>query len=140
MTGVALHGFNVAAGFDQLVSGTGVAQTMEHDLLKLRVLRTPCAVPFRKGFRGNRHTVGKAEELTTVAIPAIHGKLVLTELFQPSQQFLFQGSRQIKGAAGFLGFRLLQHQCGAAALTLVGENAVDLIRISLFQCSLFGAL
>ena len=140
VTGVALHGFNVAAGFNQLVSGTGVAQTVEHDLLKLRVLCTPSAVPFRKGFRGNRHTVGQAEELAAVAIPAIHGKLVLTELFQPSQQFLFQRSRQIKGAAGFLGFRLLQHQCGAAALTLVGEDVVDLIRVGLFQCSLFGAL
>ena len=43
-------------------------------------------------------------------------------------------------AAGFLGFRLLQHQCGAAALTLVGEDVVDLIRVGLFQCSLFGAL
>ena len=140
VTGVALHGFDIAAGFDQLVSGTGVAQTVEHDLLKLRVLCTPSAVPFRKGFRGNRHTVGQAEELATVAISAIHGKLVLTELFQPSQQFLFQGSRQIKGAAGFLGFRLLQHQCGAAALTLIGEDVVDLIRVGLFQCSLFGAL
>ena len=78
---VTLHGLDVAAGFNQLISSTGVAQTMEHDLLKLRVLRTPCAVPFRKGFRGNRHTVGQAEELTAVAIPAIHGKLVLTELF-----------------------------------------------------------
>ena len=140
VTGVALHGFNVAAGFNQLVSGTGVAQTVEHDLLKLRVLCTPSAVPFRKGFRGNRHTVGQAEELATVAISAIHGKLVLTELFQPSQQFLLQGSCQIKGAAGFLGFRLLQHQCGAAALTLVGEDVVDLIRVGLFQCGLFGAL
>ena len=77
---------------------------MEHDLLKLRVLCTPSAVPFRKGFRGNRHTVGQAEELTAVAIPAIHGKLILPELFQPSQQFLFQGSRQIKGRLDFLVF------------------------------------
>ena len=140
MAGVALHRLEVTARLQQLVGGTGMAQTVEHDLLKLRVLCTPSAVPFRKGFRGNRHTVGQAEELATVAISAIHGKLVLTELFQPSQQFLFQGSRQIKGAAGFLGFRLLQHQCGAAALTLVGEDVVDLIRVGLFQCSLFGAL
>ena len=140
MAGVALHRLEVTARLQQLVGGTGVAQTVEHDLLKLRVLCTPSAVPFRKGFRGNRHTVGQAEELATVAISAIHSKLVLTELFQPSQQFLFQGSRQIKGAAGFLSFRLLQHQCGATALTLVGEDVVDLIRVGLFQCSLFGAL
>ena len=113
---------------------------MEHDLLKLRVLCTPSAVPFRKGFRGNRHTVGQAEKLTAVAIPAIYGKLVLTELFQPSQQFLFQGSRQIKGAAGFLGFRFLQHQRRAAALALVREDVIDLIRVGPFQCGLFGAL
>ena len=46
VAGVALHGLDVAAGFDQLVSGTGMVQTMEHDLLKLRVRRTPCVIPF----------------------------------------------------------------------------------------------
>jgi len=33
----SLHGLDVAAGFDQLVSSTGVAQTMEHDAGELRV-------------------------------------------------------------------------------------------------------
>ena len=53
VTGVALHGLDVAAGFNQLVSGTGVAQTVEHDLLKLRVLCPPHTVPLGQNVRGN---------------------------------------------------------------------------------------
>ena len=37
MAGVALHRLEVAIRLQELVGGTGVPQTMEHDLLKLRV-------------------------------------------------------------------------------------------------------
>jgi hypothetical protein len=37
MAGVTLHRFEVAIRLQELVGGTGVPQTMEHDLLKLRV-------------------------------------------------------------------------------------------------------
>ena len=53
MAGVALHRFEVTARLQQLVGGTGVAQTVEHDLLKLRVLCPPHTVPLGQNVRGN---------------------------------------------------------------------------------------
>ena len=53
MAGVALHRFEVTARLQQLVGGTGVAQTVEYDLLKLRVLRPPHTVPLGQNVRGN---------------------------------------------------------------------------------------
>ena len=53
MTCVALHRFEVAARLQQLIGGTGVSQTMKHDLLKLRVLRSPLAIPLGQNVRGN---------------------------------------------------------------------------------------
>ena len=50
---VALHRFEVAARLQQLIGGTGVSQTMKHDLLKLRVLRSPLAIPLGQNVRGN---------------------------------------------------------------------------------------
>ena len=37
MTCVALHGLEVAIRLQELVGGTGVPQTVEYDLLELRV-------------------------------------------------------------------------------------------------------
>ena len=53
MAGVALHRFEVTARLQQLVGGTGVAQTVEHDLLKLRVFCPPHTVPLCQNVRGN---------------------------------------------------------------------------------------
>ena len=53
MTCVALHRFEVTARLQQLVGGTGVAQTVEHDLLKLRVLCPPHTIPLGQNVRGN---------------------------------------------------------------------------------------
>ena len=53
MASVALHRLEVTARLQQLVGGTGVAQTVEHDLLKLRVLRPPHTVPLGQNVRGN---------------------------------------------------------------------------------------
>ena len=53
MAGVALHRFEVTARLQQLVGGTGVAQTVEHDLLKLRVLCPPHTIPLGQNVRGN---------------------------------------------------------------------------------------
>ena len=53
MAGVALHRFEVTARLQQLVGGTGMAQTVEHDLLKLRVLCPPHTVPLGQNVRGN---------------------------------------------------------------------------------------
>ena len=53
MAGVALHRLEVTARLQQLVGGTGVAQTVEHDLLKLRVLCPPHTIPLGQNVRGN---------------------------------------------------------------------------------------
>ena len=53
MTCVALHRLEVTARLQQLVGGTGMAQTVEHDLLKLRVLCPPHTVPLGQNVRGN---------------------------------------------------------------------------------------
>ena len=50
---VALHRFEVTARLQQLVGGTGMAQTVEHDLLKLRVLCPPHTIPLGQNVRGN---------------------------------------------------------------------------------------
>ena len=53
MASVALHRLEVTARLQQLVGGTGMAQTVEHDLLKLRVLCPPHTVPLRQNVRCN---------------------------------------------------------------------------------------
>ena len=53
VAGVALHRLEVTARLQQLVGGTGVSQTVEHDLLKLRVLCPPHTVPLGQNVRGN---------------------------------------------------------------------------------------
>ena len=49
----SLHSFHITAGDHQLVGGAGMPQTMEHDLLKLRVLCTPSTVPFIAIFKSS---------------------------------------------------------------------------------------
>ena len=53
VAGITLHRFEVAARLQQLIGGTGVSQTMKHDLLKLRVLCSPLAIPLGQNVRGN---------------------------------------------------------------------------------------
>ena len=53
MASVALHRLEVTARLQQLVGGTGMAQTVEHDLLKLRVLCPPHTIPLGQNVRGN---------------------------------------------------------------------------------------
>ena len=57
MTCVALHRFEVAAGLQQLIGGTGMPQTVEHDLLELRVFCPPLAIPLCQNVRGNGQAV-----------------------------------------------------------------------------------
>ena len=53
VTGITLHRLEVTARLQQLVGGTGVTQTVEHDLLKLRVLCPPHTVPLGQNVRCN---------------------------------------------------------------------------------------
>ena len=49
----SLHGFHITVGDHQLVGGTGMPQTMEHDAGELRVLCTPSTVPFIAIFKNS---------------------------------------------------------------------------------------
>ena len=87
MTCVALHRLEVTVRLQELVGGTGVPQTMEHDLLKLRVLGSPQAVPFRQQLRCNGQAVRQPEQLPAVAVFLRGVLLVLLQLFKLCQQF-----------------------------------------------------
>ena len=89
MTGVALHRFEVAIRLQQLIGGTGVAQTVEHDLLKLRALGSPQAVPLCQQLRSDGQTIREPEQLPAVAVLLWGALLVLLELFKPCLKFLF---------------------------------------------------
>ena len=87
MTCVALHRLEVTVRLQELVGGTGVPQTMEYDLLKLRVLGSPQAVPFRQQLRCNGQAVRQPEQLPAVAVFLRGVLLVLLQLFKLCQQF-----------------------------------------------------
>ena len=90
VTCIALHRLEVAVRLQELIGGTGVPQTMEHDLFKLRVLRSPQTVPFRQQLRCDGQTVREPEQLSAVAVLLRGALLVLLELFKPCLKFLFQ--------------------------------------------------
>ena len=140
MTCIALHRLEVAVRLQELIGGTGVPQTMEHDLFKLRVLRSPQTVPFRQQLRCDGQAVRETKQLTAVAVLLRSVLLVLFELFKPCLKFLFQRFGHIQDTVGLLGLRLFQDERGLAALTPVREGVVDLIGVELFQSVLVGSL
>ena len=85
---VALHRLEVTVRLQELVGGTGVPQTVEHDLLKLRVLGSPQAVPLCQQLRRNGQAVRQPEQLPAVVVLFWDVLLVLLELFKPCQKFL----------------------------------------------------
>ena len=87
MTCIALHRLKITIRLQELVGGTGVTQTVEHDLLKLRVLGSPQAVPLCQQLRCNGQAIREPEQLPAVAVLLRGVLLVLLELFQPCQQF-----------------------------------------------------
>ena len=107
-----------------------MAQTVEHDLLKLRVLCSPQAVPLCQQLRCNGQTVREPEQLPAVAVLLRGALLVLLELFKPCQKLLFQGLGHIQDTVGLLGLGFFQDERGLAALAPVWEGAVDLLSIS----------
>ena len=60
---------------------------MEHDLLKLRVFRSPQAVPLCQQLRCDGQAVREPEQLPAVVVLFWGVLLVLLELFKPCQQF-----------------------------------------------------
>ena len=90
MARVALHRFDeVTVRLQELVGGTGVPQTMEHDLLKLRVFGSPQAAPLCQQLRRNGQTIREPEQLSAVAVLLWGALLVLLQLFKPCLKFLF---------------------------------------------------
>ena len=140
MTGVALHRLEVAIRLQELVGGTGVTQTVEHDLFKLWMLRSPQAIPLCQQLRCDGQAVREPEQLPTVAVLLWGVLLVLFELFKPCKKLIFQGLSHIQDAVGLLGLWLFQDEGGLAALTPVREGVVDLIGVEFFQSVLVGSL
>ena len=64
----ALHSLHIAAGDHQLIGGTGMPQTVEHNTRELRV----CVLPFQELFADeywlHRQTVGQTEQHSTVMV------------------------------------------------------------------------
>ena len=89
MTGVALHRFEVTVRLQELVGGTGMPQTVEHDLFKLWMLRSPQAVPFCQQLRCDGQAIREPEQLPAIAVLFRGVLLVLLELFKSCLKFLF---------------------------------------------------
>ena len=67
-----------------------VTQTVEPDLFKLWMLRSPQAVPFCQQLRCDGQAIREPEQLPAVAVLFWGVLLVLLELFKPCLKFLFQ--------------------------------------------------
>ena len=87
----SLNSFHIAAGDHQLIGGTGMAQTMEHDAGELRVRVLPFEGFFADEHRLHRQTVGQTEQHSAVMVTCRVFHLVCRQLIQPLLQFLFQG-------------------------------------------------
>ena len=95
VAGVALDGFEVAAGLQELVGCAGMPQPMEYDLLELRVLGASFPVPLGKGLGGDRQPIGQPEQLAAVPVAPVGVGFLSLEFFEPGQKFFPQGFRQI---------------------------------------------
>ena len=110
MTCVALHRLEVTVRLQELVGGTGVPQTVEHDLFKLWMLGSPQAIPLCQQFRCDGQAVREPEQLPAVAVLLRGVLLVLLHLFQPCQKLGFQRLGHIQDAVGLLGLGLFQDE------------------------------
>ena len=117
----ALNSFHIAARDHQLIGGTGMPQTVEHDTWELRVGILPFEELLANQHRLYRQTVGQTEQHSTVMVTCRVFHLVCRQLIQPLLQFLFQGRGHEDGAAGSFGLGVLQDEGGLAALQLVRE-------------------
>ena len=117
----SLNSLHIAAGDHQLISRTGMPQTVEHNTGELWV----CILPFEEllanQHRLYRQTVGQTEQHSTVMVTCRVFPLVCHQLIQPLLQFLFQCRSHEDGAAGSLGLGVFQDEGGLAALQLVRE-------------------
>ena len=129
----SLNGLHIAAGDHQLISRTGMPQTVEHNTRELRV----CILPFEEllanQHRLYRQTVGPTEQHSTVMVTCWVFSLVCRQLLQPLLQFLFQSRGHEDGAAGRRRFGTLQNEGSSAAFQLVREYLDDAAIVHLVQ-------
>ena len=68
MSSGALNGLHIAARDHQLIGGTGMAQTVEHNAGEFRV----CILPFEEllanEYRFHRQTIGQTEQHSAVVV------------------------------------------------------------------------
>ena len=125
VSGGALNGLHIAAGDHQLVGGTGVTQTVEHNAGEFRVGILPLEELLADQHRLHRQTVGQTEQHSTVMVACRVFPLVCRQLIQPLLQFLFQSRSHEDGTAGGCGFGAFQDEGSGAALQLVREYLDD---------------
>ena len=133
VSGGSLNSFHIAAGNHQLIGGTGVPQTVEHDTRELRM----CILPFEELF-ANQHrlhsqTVGQTEQHSAVMVACRIFHLVCRQLIQPLLQFLFQSRGHEDGTAGGRRFGAFQDERSGAAFQLVREYLDDAAVVYLIQ-------
>ena len=78
MTRVALHRLEVTVRLQELVGGTGVPQTVEHDLLKLQVFCPPHTVTLCQNVRGNGQAV-RGEKCAVRVKQLVGAQKIVTE-------------------------------------------------------------
>ena len=133
VTGSPLHRLDVTAGDHQLIGGTGMAQTVEHNAGEFRVGILPLEELLADQHRLHRQTVRQTEQHSTVMVACRVFPLVCRQLIQPLLQFLFQCGGHEDGAAGGCGFCALQNEGSGAALQLVREYLDDAAIVHLVQ-------
>ena len=125
VSGGSLNSLHIAAGDHQLIGGTGMAQTVEHNAGEFRVGILPLEELLADQHRLHRQTVRQTEQHSTVMVACRVFPLVCRQLIQPLLQFLFQSRSHEDGTAGGCGFGAFQDEGSGAALQLVREYLDD---------------
>mgnify|MGYP002611443298 FL=1 len=85
----SLNGLHIAAGDHQLISRTGMPQTVKDNAGELRVGILPLEELFADEHRLHRQTVGQTEQHPTVMVACRVFSLICRQLIQPLLQFFF---------------------------------------------------
>ena len=133
MAGVALHRLEVTARLQQLVGGTGMAQTVKDDAGKFRVCILPFEELFANQHRLYRQTVGQTEQHSAVTVAFRVFRFIRCHLSQPLLQLFFQSRGHEDGTAGGRRFGAFQDEGSGAAFQLVREYLDDAAIIHLIQ-------
>ena len=129
----SLNGLHIAAGDHQLISRTGMPQTVKDNAGELRMCILPLEELFADEHRLHSQTIGQTEQHSAIMVACRVFPLVCRQLIQPLLQFLFQCGGHEDGAAGGCGFCALQNEGSGAALQLVREYLDDAAIVHLVQ-------